>query len=174
MPDYSKGKVYSIRCRTDTTLIYIGSTINPLYKRWGDHKSRGNNIYGKHYNLYLYTTIRNNGGFSNFYIELYESYSCGNKEQLHKREGEVIRLLGTLNSRIEGRTQKEWCKDNKDYVKEKAKIYYIENKEELLEKEKIYREEHKEELLEKEKIYREEHKEEINQRAKIYRNQHKE
>lgn len=174
MPDYSKSKLYTIRCRTDDTLIYVGSTLNPLYKRWGDHKSRGNNINGKHYNLYVYETIRDNGGFDNFFIELHESYPCENKEELRKKEGEIIRLIGTLNSQIAGRTIKEWCKNNTDYVKERNKIYNEEHKEEI----KLQRSEHYKdnrlELLKKKKIYSDQHKEEINQRAKIYRDQHKE
>ena len=39
MPDYSKGKIYTIRCRTDETLIYVGSTIQPLNRRFSKHKT---------------------------------------------------------------------------------------------------------------------------------------
>ena len=38
MPDYTKGKIYTIRCKTDDTLIYVGSTIQPLSVRFGGHK----------------------------------------------------------------------------------------------------------------------------------------
>jgi hypothetical protein len=38
MPDYSKGKIYTIRCRTDDTKIYVGSTIQSLAVRFGGHK----------------------------------------------------------------------------------------------------------------------------------------
>ena len=41
-------------------------------------------------------------------MELYEEFSCENKEQLNKREGEITRKIGTLNKRIEARTQKEY------------------------------------------------------------------
>ena len=38
MPDYSKGQIYTIRNRNDDSKIYIGSTIQPLYKRLYTHK----------------------------------------------------------------------------------------------------------------------------------------
>ena len=31
---YNNGKIYTIRCRDDNNLIYVGSTVQPLYKRW--------------------------------------------------------------------------------------------------------------------------------------------
>ena len=52
MPDYTKGKIYTIRCRTDDTLIYVGSTIQPLSVRLGGHKVRSNNV--KYQNILLY------------------------------------------------------------------------------------------------------------------------
>ena len=96
MPDYTKGKIYTIRCRTDDTLIYVGSTIQPLSVRFGGHKKASRRINCQ--NILLYKTINHN--WDDWYIELYEENSCENKEQLGKREGEVIRLIGTLNSRI--------------------------------------------------------------------------
>lgn len=52
-------------------------------------------------------------------IELLEDFPCQTKDQLNKPEGEIIRQMGTLNKRIEGRT---WqicqfghdCKDDRD------------------------------------------------------------
>ena len=38
MPDYSKGKIYTIICRNDPSLIYVGSTIQSLAKRLGGHR----------------------------------------------------------------------------------------------------------------------------------------
>jgi hypothetical protein len=172
MPDYSKGKIYTIRCRTDDTLIYVGSTINPLSKRWGQHK--GNcNIKSKKNNLFIYETIRNNG-IENWYIELYENYSCENKDELRKREGEVIRLIGNLNSKIAGRTKKEYADEHKEYFSEHRKIYREDHKEELSKKKKIYSEGHKEEISEQGKIYYQEKREEILGKVKIYREEHKE
>ena len=34
MPDkYKNGKIYTIRCKKDDTLIYVGSTTQPLFKK---------------------------------------------------------------------------------------------------------------------------------------------
>lgn len=123
MPDYSKGKIYTIRCKNDPSLIYVGSTIQPLAKRWGGHK-----IYSlKHPNILIYSTINND--WDNWYIELYEECPCENKEQLCKKEGEIIRLIGNLNIRIEGRTKKEYNEkyynDNKDKVSDYNKEYRL-------------------------------------------------
>ena len=38
MPDYQNGKIYSIRCYNNTSLIYIGSTCQQLSRRFTDHK----------------------------------------------------------------------------------------------------------------------------------------
>ena len=103
MPDYQQAKIYTIRCRNDDTLIYVGSTIQPLYKRLGGHKVICKNE--KNQNILLYRTVNNN--WDDWFIELYEEFPCENKEQLCKKEGEVIRLIGTLNSQIAGRTDKE-------------------------------------------------------------------
>ena len=40
---YKKGQIYTIRNKNDDKLIYVGSTIQTLYKRFADHKRRANN-----------------------------------------------------------------------------------------------------------------------------------
>jgi hypothetical protein len=45
-------------------------------------------------------------------LELYENYPRENKEQLNKREGEIIREIGTVNKTIAGRTHKEYYETN--------------------------------------------------------------
>ena len=149
MPDYTKGKIYTIRCRTDDTLIYVGSTIQPLSVRFGGHKVKSNNA--KYQNNLLYRNINHN--WDNWYIELYEENSCENKEQLGKREGEVIRSIGTLNSRIEGRTKREYYKDNTNKIAEQMKQLYKANKDKKLEYQKTYYENNKDKILEYQKQY---------------------
>ena len=144
MPDYNKGKIYTIRCRIDETLIYVGSTIQPLSVRIGGHKINSRDI--KRQNMLIYKTINNN--WDDWYIELYEDYPCENKEQLCKREGEVIRDIGTLNTRIEGRTLKEYTEDNKDKIAIKQKTYRENNKDKSREYFKERYEQNKDEILE--------------------------
>jgi hypothetical protein len=138
MPDYSKGKIYTIRCRTDATLIYVGSTIQPLAKRWGLHK-----CYSlKQPETLIYKTMNNDWG--NWYIELYELFPCNSKEELLKKEGEIIRLIGNLNSKIAGRTIKEYRDENEVKLKDKTKKWRQNNKQEIKDYNKIYYENNKE------------------------------
>ncbi len=123
MPDYSNGKIYTIRCKTDDSKIYVGSTIQPLAVRFGGHKRNSRTERKKHYKLYAEI----NDNWDDWYIELYENYPCSCKEELCKREGEVIRLIGNLNVRIEGRDKKQYCIDNVEKKKEYDKQYRIEN-----------------------------------------------
>jgi hypothetical protein len=155
MPDYQKGKIYTIRCRTDDELIYVGSTIMTLSKRLAEHRYASVNKQktGKRF----YKDVEN---WDDWYIELYEEYPCENKQQLNRKEGEIIRKIGTLNIRIEGRTQKEW-----------KQAYYENHREESLEVNKKWMEKNKEYRKEYKKAYREANKEKIAEyRAEYFRN----
>ena len=136
MPNYQDGKIYTIRCRTDDTLIYVGSTTQSLVKRWGGHKvkSREDGMI----NRMIYNAINNE--WNNWYIELHSLYPCSCKEELCKREGEIIREIGTLNKTIIGRTNKEWHEDNKEQMKQYKKEYREDPKrrEEILQNKREY------------------------------------
>ena len=125
MPDYQNGKIYTIRCKTDHSLIYVGRTTQKyLSQRLQGHKaaSRKTHIYPNHM---LYSIA---GDWNDWYIELYETFPCETKEQLNQREGEIIRLIGTLNKQMPNRTHKEWRVENADSLKEKKKEYYEKTK----------------------------------------------
>jgi hypothetical protein len=131
---YKRGMIYTIRNIKDDTMIYVGSSINNLSKRFNHHKrcckaGQSNS---------LYSHIENND-WSGWYIELYEAYPCNNKKELCRREGQVIREIGTINKCIAGRTMKEWTKDNPDKVKESKKNYYKNNADKIKEKVKNYK-----------------------------------
>jgi hypothetical protein len=125
---YKNGKIYTIRYKNDDSLIYVGSTIGPLYKRFTQHKI--DSKVQKYENIPLYKKFKETN-IIDWYIELYEDYPCDRKEQLNKREGQVIREISTLNKKIEGRTDKEYREDNKEKIKEKQKEYEQKNKEKL-------------------------------------------
>ena len=151
MPNYANGKIYTIRCRSDDSKIYVGSTIQPLAVRFGGHKVHSKNE--KMYKLIkLYQEVNND--WSDWYIELYENFPCSCREELLKREGEVIRLIGTLNKNIAGRDHKEWYNDNIEKVKERGNKYRIENADIIKEKKKQYSIKNAEMLREKAKNYR--------------------
>ncbi len=155
MPDYSKGKIYTIRNRNEHAKIYVGSTIQSLAVRFSGHKR--NSKTEKCINYKLYVEINND--WDNWYIELYENYPCNSKEELCKKEGEIIREIGTLNSRIECRDKKQYYIDNADRIKEyyienadKIKKYYIENADKIKEQSKQYYLENADKIKQKRKL----------------------
>jgi hypothetical protein len=122
MPD-KQGKMYTICCKTDDTFIYVGCTTQSLCERMAKHKYDSINKP----TICFYQFIND---LNDWYIELYEKYPCENKEQLNKREGEIIRSLGTVNKTIAGRrTVREYYQTNKDILLEKMKEYRQDNKE---------------------------------------------
>lgn len=116
MPNYQNGKVYSIRSRSRPDLVYVGSTTQPLSVRFGGHKRPSND-----------TSSRQIIDLGDAYIELIENYSCNSKEELCKREGEIIRSMDCVNKRIAGRTAKQYRIDNSDTIKDNRQQYYINN-----------------------------------------------
>ena len=107
--DYKNGKIYQILNNVNDD-VYVGSTTQPLcerlYKHKADTKVRDCNVH---------KLIREIGE-DNIYIELIESCPCNSREELRAREGYYIRERGTLNKKIEGRTNKEWRTENKEKI----------------------------------------------------------
>jgi hypothetical protein len=170
MPDYQQGKIYTIRCRTDDTMIYVGSTIQSLAKRWGSHKVSSKRELQKNY--LIYRTINNN--WIDWYIELHSLCPCNSKEELERKEGEIIRLIGTLNVKVAGRTQKEYYENNKEKITLYKKEWYEATKEEKKEDRKKYADDHKEDIQIYQKEYREKHKENNKEYHKEWRETNKE
>ena len=141
--DYSKGKIYTIRSLTDNN-VYIGSTIQSLSTRMSGHRSK----YKKNEGLGLNKDIVKD--INDWYIELYDFFPCNEKCELLKKEGEIIRLIGTLNKNIAGRKMKEYNKeyriDHIDYYKQ----YRIDNADKM----KEYQKQYKIDNVEKMKQYR--------------------
>lgn len=162
MPNYQNGKIYAIRSyKTDD--IYIGSTTTVLRKRLAKHK-----ITKKFISSHL---IMEHG---DAYIELIELCPCNSKEELEKREGELIRATpNTVNMKIAGRTHQEYRDENKEIIAIKNKVYAIENKEHIKEYKKEYHELHKEEDNEKRRVRYEQNKEHELAVNKAYREENK-
>ena len=144
--NYTNGKIYTIKNKNDISLIYVGSTIQPLEQRFKNHKQDCKN-QTKYPNHKLYNIVNND--WDDWYIELYELYPCNSKEELLKYEGKIIREIGTLNINIAGRSDKEYYLDNKEQKKEYQKKYRSDNKNKILEQQKNYRLKKKNELLSK-------------------------
>ena len=69
MPDYQQGKIYTLRCYTDISLVYVGSTTKKLCDRKSNHKFDSVRCTENS----LYKIIFNNGNCNNWYIELVEN-----------------------------------------------------------------------------------------------------
>lgn len=126
------GIIYKLFCK-DYDDFYIGSTID-FHHRKRCHKTDCNNKNRKSYNYKLYKFIREHNGFDSWEFEILELGEYENKYLLHDRERYFIETLKpSLNSAIPNRTDKDWYEDNKEYKKEKAKVYYQNNKNKISE-----------------------------------------
>ena len=125
MPNYKNGKIYTIRSHL-TDEIYIGSTANSLHKKLNNHLSEFKRWRaGKT----QYTTSFKIIELGDAYIELLELCPCADKNELNRRQGELIRAADNcVNKLIQGRTMKEYYQDNKDELLEKNKQYYQDTK----------------------------------------------
>ena len=119
--DYNNGKIYSLRNSINDE-IYVGSTTQRLSKRLYIHKRDMKTQKSKLYDF------MNSLGAEHFYIELVEDYPCNSKEELERREGQIIRQIATLNQKVAGRTKQEFQEENPDHNKNKYKKYWNNNK----------------------------------------------
>jgi hypothetical protein len=120
MPDFQKGKIYKITNDYNND-VYVGSTCDTLVKRFSNHKCSAKTQQKKNRRLYK---LINDIGFERFRIQLICNYPCEDKYQLKQKEGEYIRIMGTLNMEIAGRTAQEYIDDNRDIKKKYDKQRY--------------------------------------------------
>lgn len=74
--------------------------------------------------------------YDDCYIELLEDYPCNNKNQLHRREGELIREHDCVNKYVAGRNKAEYYQNNKEQISAQMKLYHQNNKEKILARKK--------------------------------------
>lgn len=163
MPDYSKGRIYTIRCRSNDALIYVGCTTQTLSARFAEHKRT------KGVSLYKYVNNpENNTVWDDWYIELYENFPCIHREELTKREGEVIRDIATINIRgyITAEIIKQKAKLYRDSNKDKIKDYYVNHKEYFANKAKENRNKNIDQRKEKEKEWKDKNKQTISDKKR--------
>ena len=129
---YQRGKIYTIRCRNDNSKIYVGSTIETLCSRMSKHRYDSKL---EKCNSNLYKMVKEDS-WDNWYIELYENYPCNSKEELCKREGEIIREIGTLNMLLPCRTLKEYRAEFPEIIRQQNNSYDKTNKK-LLQKQTV-------------------------------------
>ena len=165
MTDYSKGQIYKIVDK-DFNKCYIGSTVQLLCKRMSGHR-RGYKQYlnGKTNYVAVYSMF-DEYGIDNCKIVWIEDYPCSSKKELEAREGEMQKTFDCINRRIEGRTRKEYCEDNKEYLQERSKQHREEHKEEKKIIDKEYYDKHKDEICERIRQQRKDDPEKFKERDK--------
>lgn len=157
---YENGKIYKI---IGGNMTYYGSTTQPLYKRFHQHKRNNNNSKSKQ-------IIETNEAL----IVLVELFPCKSKEELFSRERWFIENNECINKNIPLQTKKEYFKkfynNNKEEELLRVKKYNETHKEKRQQYKKNYEEKNREELIKKRKEYSENH---IEERKKYYE-EHKE
>lgn len=89
MPDYQQGKIYALRS-PNTASVYVGSTTVPLSNRFKQHKAANNGCCSRQ--------IIEAGEAR---IELVEDFPCASKQELNRREGEIMRTMANcINMKI--------------------------------------------------------------------------
>ena len=116
MVNYQNGKIYKI-INESNDIVYIGSTTNTLCRRYHSHNHKA----------------------INHKIILIENYPCNGKEELCKREQEIIEendnLLNKFKAYISEEQKKESFKEYRNNNKDKVIIwrqtYRIKNKQKI-------------------------------------------
>ena len=133
--DYSNTTIYKITCKDESCKeIYVGYTTNFVQKKY-IHKQSCTNTSSPYYNLPLYNSIRENGGWDNWYVDIVNVFCCKDSNEAKKLEKEHGELLNAsvvseqFSSKID--TQP---KTNTTFYCDVCKIYTSSN--ELMEKHK--------------------------------------
>ena len=177
--DYSKTVIYGIFSNSGDGNVYIGHTTN-FISRKREHKNTCNNPNGRNYNLKVYKTIRENGGWNNFTMRLIEEFPCNTRNEAAEREFYYFQQYNaTMNTAIPNRSNKQWFIDNKEKCIENSKVYYNNNKEKFRdwsknnkdkksENNRKYRTANIIKIKESKKIYSENNKDKISEKNRKY------
>ncbi len=159
MSDYSKGKIYKIECNI-TNDVYYGSTLNPLYKRISQHKSRRSCTA---------IEIIDRG---NYNCKIIEEYPCNSRIELETRERWWIENNVCINKKIPTRTPKEWRENNLEHCKEVDREWRENNSEHCKEIHRAWRENNLEHCKEVHREWRENNSEHCKEYNKEYGKKH--
>jgi len=145
---------YKIYCKTNPDLVYIGST-RDFKARTRKHISVCNKPNNKNYNLKVYKTIRENGGWDNWLIE-----AIVFQDDLTEKEARVIEQV-LMNDFATINEQRSYT-NNKEAIAQKAQ-HYQNNKEAIAEQKAQYYQNNKEAIAEQQAQYRQDNREAITQ-----------
>ena len=179
--------IYSITSNGSPKDIYVGHTID-FEKRKNKHISVCNNPNANGYNIKLYQTIRDNGGFDNWNMDIIYHYKdCKNRRDAEVMEQVFIEKLNAnlnmvrsyLDEEVKKEEKKKYREDNKEkiseihkkYYEQKANEYAIIHNDKIRERWKKYYEENKEKISERnKKWYYENHEINLERNHQYYQN----
>jgi hypothetical protein len=97
--DYSNTIIYKITCKDPNVKdVYVGHTTNFVQRKHA-HKQGCNNEKSTNYQCKLYKTIRTNGGWNNWTMEIINFFKCRDHYEARIKEQEYfVSLNATLNS----------------------------------------------------------------------------
>ena len=97
--DYSNTIIYKITCKDPGIKdVYVGHTTNFVQRKHA-HKQSCINVKSTNHKCKLYTTIRENGGWQNWTMEIINFFNCNDHYEARIKEHEYFMLLNaTLNS----------------------------------------------------------------------------
>lgn len=138
--NYDNTLIYKIVCKDiNVNSCYVGHTTK-FTTRKNEHKYACNTQTSKKYNIYVYSVIRDNGGWENWSMIEIEKFPCKDKLEAEKRERYWIEILkAELNKIVPSRTTKEYYIDNKEAIKKQNKEYKERNRELIKAKNRIYK-----------------------------------
>jgi hypothetical protein len=173
--DYSKTIIYKIVCNDlNITDTYVGHTTNMVKRRY-NHKDHCNNKNrSKFYNLKIYQTIRDNGGWENWSMIQICEFPCNNEEEARREERKFYEVLNAnLNMINPCRKQKEYRDDNKVKIAKRHVEYREANKDKIAEYKKIYSHENIDKIKQRKKRYYDDNKSDILEKLKIWKEKNK-
>ena len=167
---YQNAKIYKIINDNIPNKVYYGSTVQPLYKRFFQHKKQFHRCTSKQ-------LLEKDGG----QIILVENVICNSKEELRKRERFYIENNECVNKHIPYREKIEIIANRAEYIKkyhiinkEKIRQYCIKNKDKISKRNKEWRKNNKDKIKETNLQYNIKNKEERQEKMKEYNLKNKE
>ena len=147
MSKYQNGKIYKI-VDVGCTKCYIGSTCEELSQRMARHRAIYKQYVKGKKTCYLSAfDLFDEFGLDNCKIELVEAVAVNNREELRQHEGMHIQSNDCINTRLAGRTDQQYYKDNKEAINQKNQRNYYKNQDAMIQKHREYYQENKTKVL---------------------------
>ena len=147
-------------------------------QRRSEHKNKSKNPNSKQYNHYIYSYIRENGGWENWKVIFIETKSCKDAEEARMKEREFIEKLNATFAQVKrpfrsqdekAECSKRYYKSNKLLLNENHKEYYEKNRGEIGEYARQYYQHSKQYLMNMKKDRYEDDVSRYKQEMKFYR-----